>query len=135
MSQRERNIATSKAMYEAVPKGDAETVFANLDPEIHIIYYGDEHIPYAGEYKGIEGATKFLTAVAENLIVHKVEPNLFIAEGDHVAVWGHLWFEDRKSGRKFDSDFAHIITLRDGKWLFFRDFFNSALASEVFRKG
>lgn len=46
---------------------------------------------------------------------------------------GHLRFESRKTGRAFDSDFAHIITLRAGRWLFFRDFFDSALASEVFR--
>ena len=28
--------------------------------------------------------------------------------------------------------FAHIITLRDGRWLHFRDFANSAEAAEVF---
>ena len=32
----ERNIATTKAIYEAVPKGDAAAVFANNDPEIHV---------------------------------------------------------------------------------------------------
>ena len=129
----ERNIETTKQMYEAVPKGDAETVFANFDPEIRIIYYGDSYIPYAGEFNGLEGATEFLTKVAESVNILKVEPYTFIAQGDDLAVWGHLWFQSKKSGREFDSDFAHIITLRDGKWLFFRDFFNSALASEVLR--
>lgn len=129
----ERNIATTKKMYDAVPKGDAETVFANLDPDIRIIYYGDEHIPYAGDFSGLDGATKFFTAVGESVIVNKIEAYTFIAQGDDLAVWGHLWFENRQNGRQFDSDFAHIITLRDGKWLFFRDFFNSAAASAAFR--
>jgi uncharacterized protein len=129
----ERNIATTKAIYEAVPKGDAAAVFANIDPEIHVIYYGDEHIPFAGEYKGLDGVIDFLTKVDGAVAVEKMEPKLFIAEGDNLGVWGHLWFKTKKSGRQFDSDFAHIITLRDGKWLFFRDFANSAMASEVFR--
>ena len=129
----ERNIATTKAIYEAVPKADAAAVFANIDPEIHVIYYGDGSIPFAGEYKGQDGIIDFLTRVDGAVAVEKMEPKLFIAEGDNLAVWGHLWFRTKKSGRQFDSDFAHIITLRDGKWLFFRDFANSALASEVFR--
>jgi len=130
----ERNIATTQAIYEAVPKGDAETVFANVDPEIHIIYYGDESIPYAGEYKGVDGLVDFLTRVGGAVTVEQMEPKLFIADGDNLAVWGHQWFKANESGRSFDTDFAHIITLRDGKWLFFRDFANSAVASEVFRR-
>ncbi|MGQ0845608.1 MAG: nuclear transport factor 2 family protein [Sporichthyaceae bacterium] len=129
----ERNIATTKLMYDAVPRGDAETVFANLDPEIRIVYYGDDTIPYAGEYEGFEGATKFFTAVGTTVGVHKIEPYTFIADGDNLAVWGHLWFEVLATGKLFDSDFAHIITLREGKWLHFRDFFNSAVASAAFR--
>jgi uncharacterized protein len=129
----QRNIAATKAIYEAVPKADAATVFANIDPEIQVIYYGDEHVPYAGEYKGTDGIVDFLTRVGQAVTVQKMEAKLFIAEGDNLAVWGHQWFKSNKTGRAFDTDFAHIITLRDGKWLFFRDFANSALASEVFR--
>jgi ketosteroid isomerase-like protein len=129
----ERNIATTKLIYEAVPQGNGEVVFANLDPEIRIVYYGDEHIPYAGDFRGFDGAGKFLQAVGDSAIIHKIEAYTFIAQGDDLAVWGHLWFEARNTGRRFDSDFAHIITLRDGKWLFFRDFFNSAVASAAFR--
>lgn len=133
MDVRERNIEATKRMYKAVPEGDGETAVSLMDPEIRIIYYGDKATPYAGEFHGIDGAVQFLTLVGENLIIPKIEAYTFIADGDDLAVWGHLWFQSRKSGREFDSDFAHIITLRDGKWLFFRDFFNSALASEVFR--
>lgn len=129
----ERNIATTKAIYEAVPKADAAAVFANIDPEIHVIYYGNEAIPFAGEYKGLDGVIDFLTRVGDSVTVEKMEPKLFIAEGDNLAVWGHLWFKTKESGRSFDSDFAHIITLREGKWLFFRDFANSAMAADVFR--
>ena len=36
------------------------------------------------------------------------------------------------SRRRRSGQFAHIITLRDGRWLHFRDFANNAEAAEVF---
>lgn len=47
-------------------------------------------------------------------------------EVDHAVL-----FKTKKGGQEFGSDFAHIITLRDGRWLRFRDFFNSALAART----
>ncbi len=35
-------------------------------------------------------------------------------------------------GGTIDSDFVHVITLRSGKWLRFRDFMNTAVAVEAF---
>jgi uncharacterized protein len=129
----DRNIETTRRIYEAVPAGDAETVFALLDPEIVIRYYGVPEIPYAGTFEGLEGATDFFTRVGSSVRVVEMEPRQFIADGDELAVWGHLVFERADTGRRFASDFAHIITLRDGRWLHFRDFMNSAVAAEAFR--
>ena len=38
----------------------------------------------------------------------------------------------RATGHEWESEFAHIISLRDGRWLHLRDFANSALAAEPF---
>jgi ketosteroid isomerase-like protein len=35
---------------------------------------------------------------------------------------------------EWESEFAHIITLRDGRWLHFRDFTNSALTHDAFTR-
>ena len=126
------NVATTKRIYAAVPAGDLEGVLALLDPEIRIEYLGTDVIPYAGDFHGIDGATEFFTRVGTAAEVVSVDPRLFITEGDHVAVWGHIVLRARHSGREWGSDFAHIITLRDGRWLHLRDFANSAEAAEVF---
>jgi ketosteroid isomerase-like protein len=34
----------------------------------------------------------------------------------------------------WESEFAHIIALRDGRWLHFRDFMNSALTHDAFTR-
>lgn len=124
-------VALTRRMYEAVPAGDAETVFAGMHPEVEITYYGTDVIPYAGTYQGAEGVAAFLGAVGESVEVIEMAPHLFIEEGPHLAVFGHLKFRTM-GGVDFESDFAHIVEIRDGQWYRFRDFANSALVAEVF---
>lgn len=127
-----RNIAATEAIYRAVPAGDLDTVLAHLDSDVRITYYGTEKIPYAGDYQGIEEAVTFLAKVGEAIEITEMQPWKFIAQGDDLATWGRQRFRRRGTGREWESEFAHIITLRDGRWLHFRDFANSALALEVF---
>lgn len=126
------NITVTRAMYKAVPAGDAETVFAGMHPDVEITYYGNDIIPYAGTFTGTEGVGAFLGAVGEAVEVIEMAPSLFIEQDEHLAVFGHLVFKTIKGGTRFESDFAHIIEIRDGKWFRFRDFANSAVVAEVF---
>ena len=127
-----RNINATKRIYAAVPAGDVQTVLEHLDPEVRITYYGTDDIPYAGDYRGIDGAMTFLARVGQAIEIVAMEPWKFIAQGDDLAAWGQQRFRRRATGREWESEFAHIITLRDGRWLHFRDFANSALAARVF---
>ncbi|GAB7142374.1 nuclear transport factor 2 family protein [Mycobacterium riyadhense] len=127
-----RNIEATQAIYAAVPAGDLSTVLAHLDPDVRITYYGTEQIPYAGDYRGIDGAMTFLANVGEAIEIVEMEPWKFIAQGDDLATWGRQRFRRRATGREWESEFAHIITLREGRWLHLRDFANSAVALQVF---
>ena len=126
------NIAATRAIYAAVPAGDLETALSHLDPDIRITYYGTAAIPYAGDYRGIEAATEFFNTVGAHIEIVAMEPWLFIGDGDNLAVWGHQTFHRPATGHTWESEFAHIITLRDGRWLHFRDFMNSALTHQAF---
>lgn len=127
-----RNIETTKAIYAAVPAGDLQTALAHLDPEVRITYYGTDEIPYAGDYRGIDEATAFFTTVGQTIEIVEMEPWKFIAEGDDLATWGWQRFRRLANGYEWESEFAHIITLRDGRWLRFRDFMNSAATLHAF---
>lgn len=127
-----RNIAATKAIYAAVPAGDLDTALTHLDPQIRITYYGSDAIPYAGDYRGIDQAVSFFTAVGSAIEIVEMQTWKFIAEGDDLATWGLQRFRRRDTGYEWESEFAHIITLRDGRWLYFRDFMNSALTHLAF---
>jgi uncharacterized protein len=126
------NIAATQAIYAAIPAGDLDTAMALLDPQIRITYYGTEAIPYAGDYRGIEQAVTFFTTVGTAIEIVEMQAWKFIAQGDDLATWGRQRFRRLETGHEWESEFAHIITLRDGRWLHFRDFMNSALTHLAF---
>ncbi len=126
------NIATTQAIYAAVPAGDLDAALSLLDPQIRITYYGTDAIPYAGDYRGIDQAVAFFTAVGEAIEIVEMQAWKFIAHGDDLAAWGRQRFRRVETGQEWESEFAHIITLREGRWLYFRDFMNSALTHLAF---
>ncbi|OSC38938.1 nuclear transport factor 2 family protein [Mycobacterium decipiens] len=127
-----RNIEATQAIYAAVPAGDLATALEHLDPDVRITYYGTEQIPYAGDYRGIEEAITFFARVGQTIEIVEMQAWKFIAHGDDLATWGHQRFRRLATGHEWESEFAHIITLRDGRWLHFRDFMNSALTLQAF---
>lgn len=129
-----RNIEATKAIYAAVPAGDLDTALTHLDRDVRITYYGTERIPYAGDYRGIAEATTFFGLVGQAIEIIEMEAWKFIAQGDDLATWGRQRFRRRATGHEWESEFAHIITLRDGRWLHFRDFMNSALTLDAFTR-
>lgn len=129
-----RNIVATKAIYAAVPAGDLQTALDHLDPEVRITYYGVPEIPYAGDYRGIDAAVTFFTRVGQAISIIEMEAWKFIAQGDELATWGRQRFRRLDTGHEWESEFAHIITLREGRWLHFRDFMNSALTLRAFTR-
>lgn len=127
-----RNIAATQALYAAVPAGDRDTALTYLDPEVRITYYGTEEIPYSGDYRGLEEALTFFARVGQSIEIVEMQAWQFIAQGDELAAWGRQRFRRLATGYEWESEFAHIITLRDGRWLYFRDFMNSALTLKAF---
>lgn len=127
------NIANTKKIYDAVLAGDVETAFGLFDEQIVIQYYGVPDIPYSGTFEGLAGAADFFTRVGGAIRIVEMEPYTFIPDGDNLAVWGHQKFVRLDNDAPFESDFAHIISLRDGNWRHFRDFMNSAVTADVFR--
>ncbi|NVN48462.1 nuclear transport factor 2 family protein [Mycolicibacterium hippocampi] len=129
-----RNIEATKAIYAAVPAGDLPAALDLMDPDVRITYYGVDAIPYAGDYRGIDEAVAFFTKVGETIAITEMEAWKFIAQGDDLAAWGRQRFRRLATGFEWESEFAHIITLRDGRWLHFRDFMNSALTLQAFTR-
>lgn len=125
-------LEVSKDMYAALLGGDFAKVHSMLHDDCAIDFYGPSTIPYAGRYRGKEVCKKFFAHVENDVIIHTFTQDEFIAGETQVAVVGHLTLTAKSTGRKYDTEYAHIIDVCDGKWLRFRDFADTATVEHAF---
>jgi ketosteroid isomerase-like protein len=60
------------------------------------------------------------------------EPREFVAQGDKVITLGHYTAKVKATGRRFDSDFVMVFTLRNGKLTHFQEFLDTASLNAAF---
>ncbi|MDX5366814.1 MAG: nuclear transport factor 2 family protein [Alphaproteobacteria bacterium] len=132
ISEQDRNIAVTKALFEAFGAKDIPAIMEFLHPNAMIEFYGTPVIPYAGTYRGHDECRRFFERVLSSVDVHRFDAEEFIAERDKVVVTGLLNLTARSTGRPIASDFVHVITLKDARWIRFRDFMNTAIAVAAF---
>jgi len=125
-------IAVTREVFVRFGAGDVPGIVEMLDENIRIQFYGPAVIPYAGDYRGRRESQRFFETVLASVEIHQFEPEQFLADGDMVTVTGQLHLTARPTGRDFRSDFAHVITVRNGKWVRFRDFMDTAVAAAAF---
>jgi uncharacterized protein len=128
------NVAITQDIFGRFGRGDIPAILELLAPDVLIEFYGPPVIPYAGTYRGQGQARRFFETVLSSVDIHQFDPEEFIAERDKVVVTGHLRLTARATGGTIDSDFVHVITMKDGKWQRFRDFMNTAVAVAAFSK-
>jgi len=126
------NIAATQALFAAFGAKDIPAILEYLHPGIVIEFYGPSTIPYAGTYRGLDECRHFFSTVLSSVDINRFDAEEFIAERDKVVVTGHLNLTARSTGRTIESDFVHVITLKDEKWVRFRDFMNTAEAVAAF---
>ncbi len=127
------NVEITRQLFAAFGEGNIPAILELVDDEIVIEFYGPPEIPYAGTYRGREEARRFFETVLASVEIRQFEPQEFLADRDKVVVTGHLSLVAKATGGTIESDFVHVITMRDGRWLRFRDFMNTAVAAAAFR--
>lgn len=127
------NIEITQQLFTAFGQADIPAILDLVDDEIVIEFYGPAVIPYAGSYRGRDEARRFFETVLASVDIQRFEPQEFLADRDKVVVTGQLSLVAKATGGTIESDFVHVITMRDGKWVRFRDFMNTAAAAAAFR--
>lgn len=128
----ESALDAAKKMYEALLSGDFDRVYEMMNKDCIIEFYGPASVPYAGRYDGREKCMIFFDHVKNDVIIHEFSQDEFIANDMQVAVVGHLKLTAVATGREYDTEYAHIIDIKDGKWSRFRDFADTATVAHAF---
>ena len=86
-----------------------------------------------GTFKGPREVEKFFALVSEHEQISEFTPQQFHAVDDKVFVHGHYAGTLSKTGRKVDSDWLHVFTVKGGKVSTFKEFSDTAQFAEGFR--
>lgn len=125
-------VAVTRELFVRFGNGDVPGIVELLDDDVRIQFYGPPVIPYANDYRGRAEAQRFFETVLASVEIHQFEPEQFLCDGNMVTVTGQLHLTARSTGKDFRSDFAHVITVENGKWTRFRDFMDTASAVAAF---
>ena len=113
----------------------------NIDDIINILHsdveWGEPENPYnpaGGTRYGIDGFLEWLNIGKQNEDILILEPKKMLTNTDTVAVLGYMKCLAIPTGKIYESDFVHIVVVKEGKIIKFQEFFDTYIAGEAFRK-
>jgi hypothetical protein len=114
------NIAMLRRGYEAISRGDFDSVMEMLDPEI--VMHDRPESPDAGTYHGHAGALEALRQTDDFFDDVEMAPEEMHESGDQIVVVLTLRGRGRESGVPVEERIAHLWTVREGRALALRAF-------------
>ena len=146
MKTRKTNKDIVADFFTAFRRWDPETVESFFTDDIIYTVVGDpdgdppldseskQAIPWIGRYQGKAGVRKFIAHLQRNIEVIGFGPQEVIGDGDVIAVFGSFSYRAVSTARRFDSDYAIRIRLKDGKISEYSFYENTYAVATAFRK-
>ena len=133
MSEQENTRIVQQA-YENFKKGDLPALLNLYSDDIDWRLPKIENMPWFESRKGRQKTAEFFQSLAEAQDVLTFNPREFIAQGDKVVALGDYSWRVKATGREFGSEWAHVWAVRNGKLAGFREYSDTAAASNAHRK-
>ena len=133
MPDSRQNIALVQTLYQAFARRDIPSMLAVLSTTVEWGEPSNPYNPAGGTRHGHAGFLEWVKVGNEAEEVLTLETKDFLANLDSVAVVGFTKCRVRRTGKEYETEFVHLITLKDGKVQRFREFFDTYAAAEAFR--
>jgi ketosteroid isomerase-like protein len=129
-----QNTKVVQDAYAAFGRGDIATLLSYMAEDIQWqpVIGTAARVPFSGERTGKAQVAEFFKLVAAAEEFQQFEPREFVAQGDKVVAIGHYRAVTKPTGKSFESDFAMVFTMRDGKVARFQEFTDSAGINAAF---
>lgn len=132
-NESDKNIKIVQDLYAAFSRRDVEAILKVLSPEVEWGEPANPYNPAAGTRYGHEGFLQWLEVGRQTEEILTLEPQQFLTGTDTVAVIGYTKCRAKTTGKIYETDFVHLINLKDGKVVRFQEFFDTYAAGEAFR--
>jgi uncharacterized protein len=118
--------AVVQQAYEAFGRGDVPAILKLVAEEVDWELIGPASLAYARKRRNHKEVADFFAAIPRADDIHAFEPREFIAAGEHVTVLGWESATALDTGKKFESEWVHVFTVKKGKVTRWRGVFNTA---------
>ncbi|MBX0331103.1 nuclear transport factor 2 family protein [Oscillochloris sp. ZM17-4] len=127
------NVTIVQRLYAAFGNRDIPAMLDMLAPDIEWGEPANPYNPAGGTWRGHAGFLSWVDIGREAEDILALEPCKMLVDADSVAVVGHMTCRAIATRKVYESDFVHLVTLRDGKVARFQEFFDTYAAGEAFR--
>jgi uncharacterized protein len=132
----QQNTQLVQQAYAAFKRGDINGVLNIMADDVVWFLPGPpDIIPVTGQRRGKNQVAQFFAKLSETQEPEEFEPKQFIAQGDTVVSLGHYRWKVKATGRRFESDFAHVFTIRNGKVTNFHEYFDTNAGVAAYSTG
>lgn len=115
-----------KDVYAAFGRKDVPAILNMIADEVDWEFVAPPGLAYAGKRRTRAEVAEFFAAVARADDIHVFEPREFLEAGEHVTVLGWESSTAIDTGKKFESEWVHVFTVKNGRVTRWRGFFNTA---------
>lgn len=127
------NVEIVQRIYAAFARRDIPAILAMLSPDVEWGEPPNPFNPAAGTRRGHEGFLEWIEIGRQSEDIVVLEPRKMLVDDDSVAVVGFMRCRAIPTGKEYESDFVHVVTLEAGKVAKFQEFFDTYAAGEAFR--
>jgi ketosteroid isomerase-like protein len=128
------NTEIVKQAYEHFGSGDIEALLGLYSDDVSWTIPTIENVPFSGSRNGKPAVAEFFSQLVDAEEFSYFAPSEFIAEGDRVVVLGSSKATVKSTGKKFETDWVHVCSVKDGKITSFLEFFDNAGATRAYQK-
>lgn len=111
----EDKIEIVQKMYADFGEGDIASVLNAMTPDVIWRQPPVGPEPFSGTVRGREQLGEWFAKLDAVSDVQAFEPKEFFSRGDRVVVLGYYRYRSKSTGKLWESDWAMVWTLRDGK--------------------
>ena len=130
----QENLKLVRQGYEHFKSANIQALLGLFSEDIQWELPEMQNVPFSGKRRGREQVGQFFASLSKEQEVVQFEPREFIADDKQVVVLGHYSWRVKSTGQKFESDWAHVFTVRGGRIVRFREYTDSAAATAAYRK-
>jgi hypothetical protein len=127
------NVEIVQEIYAAFARRDIPAIVALLNPDVEWGEPSNPFNPAGGTRRGHEGFLDWVEVGRRSEDILLLEPQKMLVDEDSVAVVGFMRCRAIPTGKEYESDFVHVVTLKAGKVTKFQEFFDTYAAGEAFR--